>query len=252
VITAGDFGALDRITPGTWIEIYGQDLSTTTREWAAADFNGDRAPTSLDGVRVQIAGRDAFVRFISPRQVNVQVPDGIGTGTAIPVTVTNPNGTSAAAGVLGQQVSPGLLAPALWRVAGATQGQFKQYAFAQAGTEVVGVPAGTIPGVATRPARPGETIVLYGVGFGPVESLNAPGQAIPAGVIARGLSRLVANPVFRFGPTQAELSYAGLAPNFVGLYQFNVIVPAGLASQEYQLIVNVGDQQIGYAIDVRR
>jgi uncharacterized protein (TIGR03437 family) len=30
------------------------------------------------------------------------------------------------------------------------------------------------------------------------------------------------------GGTQAQVSYAGLAPSFVGLYQFNVVVPASL------------------------
>jgi uncharacterized protein (TIGR03437 family) len=29
-----------------------------------------------------------------------------------------------------------------------------------------------------------------------------------------------------FGGTEAQVTYSGLAPNYVGLYQFNVVVPA--------------------------
>ena len=79
--------------------------------------------------------------------------------------------------------------------------------------------AGAIAGVNMRPAKPGETITLYGIGFGPV----SPGTA--AGSIA-AQTNSVTNPVtVQFGSTPAQAQYAGLAPGFVGLYQFNVKVP---------------------------
>src|ERR1022692_405526 len=33
---------LDGVAAGTWITIFGSNLSTTTRSWAAADFNGNK------------------------------------------------------------------------------------------------------------------------------------------------------------------------------------------------------------------
>jgi uncharacterized protein (TIGR03437 family) len=36
-------------------------------------------------------------------------------------------------------------------------------------------------------------------------------------------------PKFYFGGVLAQVSYAGLSPQFIGLYQFNVIVPNGAA-----------------------
>jgi uncharacterized protein (TIGR03437 family) len=251
VVTALEFGGADKITAGSWIEIYGSNLASTTREWAGSDFNGNTAPTSLEGVSVTIGGRAAFVRFVSPTQINVQAPSGIGEGTGIPVVVTNANGSSAPAPILGQAVAPALYAPARFKTGN------KQYPYAQSGTDVVGIPAGLFPGNTTRSARPGETITFYGTGFGPVETIvdqgQAPAQVLP-GQIAPSpptLTRMISNPVFRFGNQQATFSYAGLTPGAVGLYQFNVQVPAGLAPGEYQLIVTVGDQQIGYTIDVR-
>ena len=69
VIFASNFGRFSTITPGTYAEIYGSNLSLTTRGWATSDFTGSHgtvAPTTLDGVSVQIGGQAAFVNYISP------------------------------------------------------------------------------------------------------------------------------------------------------------------------------------------
>ena len=57
---------------------------------------------------------------------------------------------------------PGLLAPASLKIGG------KQYvaAFFADGTYVL--PPNSVPGLTSRDAKPGDTIVLYGIGFGPV------------------------------------------------------------------------------------
>jgi uncharacterized protein (TIGR03437 family) len=109
------------------------------------------------------------------------------------------------------------LAPASFVVGG------KQYVVAQFADGTFVMPPNAIGGIPSRQAKPGETIVIYGVGFGPV--LDANNQNIPAGTIV-GAANKLANPfTLNFGSTAATLSYAGLAPNFVGLYQFNVVVP---------------------------
>jgi uncharacterized protein (TIGR03437 family) len=66
--------------------------------------------------------------------------------------------------------------------------------------------------------------VIYGIGFGPAE--NSAQQLAPVGQISSGLTNLTSNFTASFGQTQASVTYAGLAPNFVGLYQFNITVPA--------------------------
>jgi uncharacterized protein (TIGR03437 family) len=46
------------------------------------------------------------------------------------------------------------------------------------------------------------------------------------------------NPVtFSFGSTNATLAYSGLAGGFVGLYEFYITVPSGLANGDYQFNV---------------
>lgn len=213
VISAGDFGAFSAAAPGTWIEIYGSQLASTTRTWTEADFNGNAAPTSLDGVQVAIGGQPAFVEYVSPGHVNAQVPSNIGTGS-MPLTVTSANVTSAPVNVMVNAVQPGLLAPPSFNIGG------NQYVVAQFADGTYVLPAGSIAGVNSRPAQPGETIVIYGIGFGQVVPNT------PAGQIATGESQLSDSLQVQFAQMPAQVHYAGLAPDAVGLYQFNVVVPA--------------------------
>jgi uncharacterized protein (TIGR03437 family) len=232
IINALAFGGKAAVAPGTWIEIYGTNLATNTREWAGGDFKGSTAPTSLDGVSVTVAGKPAFVRFISSGQVNVQVPDDIGTGP-VPVVVTNGDQASNALIINAQSAVPGILAPASFK-AGDTQ-----YAVAQlSDNSFAGDPA-KIAGT-TRPVKPGETIVLYGIGFGPVT------PAIPAGAIVDKANAITGTVAIRFGQIQASaIPYKGLGPNFVGLYQFNVVVPANVPDGDQPLEVTLDGQPTG-------
>ncbi len=215
-IGAGGFGAFAAIAPATWVEIYGTNLSSTMRGWAGSDFSGVNAPTSLDGVKVTIGGKAAFIDYVSPGQVNAQVPSDVPTGSA-QVIVTNANGASAAYTITVNALQPGLLAPASFLVGG------KQYVVAQFLDGTFVMPLNAIPGVPSRQARPGETIIIYGIGFGPV--LTASNTNIPAGQIVQQANQL-SNPLqMQFGGVLGNLSYFGLAPTFVGLYQFNVVVP---------------------------
>lgn len=227
VISAGDFGGQAGVAPGTWIEIYGQNLAGSTREWGGSDFTGSNAPTQLDGVGVTIGGKAAFIRFISPGQVNVQVPDGTGTGP-VPVVVTNCGGSSAAATVTASATLPGVLAPASFKAGG------KQYVAAQlTDGKFAGDPS--VISVTERPAKPGETITLYGIGFGPVNPASA------AGVIVSGQNQLTGALKVMFGQVQATaIPYQGLSPGFVGLYQINVTVPS---------TVPAGDQALSVTLD---
>jgi uncharacterized protein (TIGR03437 family) len=86
-------------------------------------------------------------------------------------------------------------------------------------------------GVNSRPAKPGDQVYTYGIGFGDVTPTILPG------VIA-GESNTLVNPVtIKFGSTAATVAYQGLTPGSVGLYQFNFTVPPGLANGDYQINV---------------
>jgi len=220
VDSAVNFGGFTSIAPGSWIEIYGSNLAADTRQWATTDFNGVIAPTSLDRTSVTVGGQQAFVDYISPGQVDVQVPSNVVPGQQ-QIIVTTAVGASAPYNITVNPTQPGLWAPPSFVVGG------QQYVGAVFPDTTNGLtyvlPVNAIPGVTSRPAKPGETIVIYGIGFGPVTV--AGGQSVPAGQIAPASSAVATQPQIFFGPTSATLQYAGLTPGLVGLYQFNVVVP---------------------------
>jgi uncharacterized protein (TIGR03437 family) len=220
------------VTGGTWLSIYGSSLSATTREWAGSDFTAGQGPTTLDGVKVNIDGKPAIVRFVSPGQVNVQAPTNLPQSGPVNVEVINANGTSNSAQATVSKSAPVVLAPSSFNVGG------RQYAVALYPDFLTYVGrANLIAGANFRPAKPDDVIILYGIGFG------ATNPAIPAGQIVTQLAPLPEGALkILFGQTPAQIDYAGLAPNYVGLYQFNVKVPN----------VADGDQQVIFELDGQR
>jgi uncharacterized protein (TIGR03437 family) len=227
IISAGAFGGFTSVAPGSWIEIYGSNLAADSRLWSGADFNGVNAPTSLDGTKVTVGGQFAFVSYVSPTQVNVQVPSNVGTGSQ-PIIVSTAAGASAPYTITVNPQQPGLLAPNSFIIGG------KQYiaAFFQDGA--FALPPGAIAGVASRRAQPGDILTLWGIGFGSVTPNT------PAGQLVQQLNTLAASMHILFGQTEATLQYDGLAPSAVGLYQFNVVVPNVAASDTVPLTFTLG------------
>lgn len=212
VLSAGAFGGFASIAPGSWMEIYGTNLANSTLSWADSDFVNGVGPTSLGGVTVSIGGKAAFIDYVSPGQINALVPSDVPTGAAN-VTVTNAGQVSDSFGLIVNPTEAGVLAPASFQVAG------KQYLAALFTDGSFALPANAISGVSSRPAKPGDTLLVYGVGFGPVSG------GLTAGTVVTQANSLTIPVQFLFGTTAATASYYGLAPSFTGLYQFNLVVP---------------------------
>ncbi len=235
VVSVAAFGASSAAAPGSWIEIYGANFAGTSRSWTGGDFKGLSAPTWLDGTTVTIGGQAAAIDYISPGQVNVQVPSQVAAGEQN-LVVTNNAGASEPYPLTIHDTEPGLYSPPQFNIAGRAYAGalFTDYSF-------VLLP-GASPATVTRRARPGDTILLFGVGFGPVL------PDTPSGQLVQG-SNSVATPLqFFFGDVQATTSYAGLAPNQVGLYQFNVLVPGIPASDAVPLTFTLGGKKSTQAL----
>ena len=236
VSAAAAFGGGSSVSPGDWIEIYGMQFAQNSRGWGGADFNGDSAPTTLDGVSVAIGGQSAFVDFISAGQVNAQLPQNLGTGPQ-QLTVTTPMGTSASYQVNVNTVQPGILAPAAFNLGGT---QYAAALFPDGVTFVA--PANSIAGVSSRVAKIGDTVTFYGIGFGAVI------PAIPAGQVARQSSALAMPLTVAIGGIQASVQYAGLVQGQVGLYQFNVVIPAAAAGNSVPVVFTVAGNPIAQTL----
>lgn len=229
VISASAYGGFSAVAPGTWMEIYGTNLANVASQlWTGADFKGNTAPTALGATTVTIGGQLAFIDYVSPTQVNAQVPSNVSPGLQ-PVVVATPGGTSTAYSILVNVTEPGLLAPAVF---GLKAGQYIGAVFPDGVTFVL--PPGSVPGVTSARARPGDTILFYGVGFGTVTPDSAAGQ------IVTQANRLNGNFQVWFNGTPATVSFSGLTGGFLGLYQFNVVVPNVNASDTVPLAFSLG------------
>ena len=235
VVNASVNGAsfLPGIAQNTWISIVGANLAATNRTWKTSDFSGNKLPTSLDGVSVTINGKPAYVYFVSPGQLNVLTPLDATQG---PVQVQTTNGglTSSVATV---QLQP--IAPAFFMAKGVYIA-----ALHSDNVSVVG-PTTLFPNVST-PAKPGETIVMYGTGFGVTN------PAIPSGATVTTASPLVSTPIFTFAGIGAQVIFSGLTQ--AGVYQFNVTVPASApdGDLEVEAIINGVETAPGTFVTVKR
>ncbi len=152
------------IVPNSWITIKGSQLASTTDTWNNAIVNG-ALPTTLDGVNVSVGGKPAYIYFISPTQINALAPNVDAGSTQ--VTVTNGSGTNVTATATVQSAQPAFF---LWG----------DYAVTTHTDNTWAVQSGFFPGVTTKPAKPGETIVLWGTGFGATKPAVPVGVATPS------------------------------------------------------------------------
>jgi uncharacterized protein (TIGR03437 family) len=206
------------IEAGSWVMIKGANFANTNpgRTWTAAETAGGVLPTSLDGVSVTINSKPAFVYYISPTQINVQTASDSFTGSVY--VVVNNNGALSYP-VMAQLQS---VAPAF---------------FTDLGTNYVlasRLPDYSLVGNTSAAAKPGDTIVLWGTGFG---ATNPP---VAACTVVTGTPFTTAPPTVTVGGSQVEVISSLLTAGAAGLYQITVQLPASLptGSQQVQASIN--------------
>lgn len=223
---------LPGISAGSWVAIFGQNLAITPkpgRIWRDWEIISSALPSSLDGASVRINGRLAAVYYVSPEQLNVQAPEDDNLGT-VTVEVTTQGGTTRTTADLRR------FAPALFINSGISLAEGAQCAAAVHADGAIVSPQ--------TPARPRETIMLFGTGCGPSEPRRPAGQVIPPAPLANPFSVRIAN-------MPASAPYGGIVG--AGLCQFNVTVP-GLPDGNHPVVIQVGgmETQPRTVIPVRR
>ena len=223
-----DDSTVGTIQPGEWVSIYGTNLATSTVVWS------QNFPLSLGGTSVTIDGKNAYLWYVSPGQINLQVPDDAVTG-AVPVVVTTANGI-ATADVTLAEFAPAFLLLDGKHVAGIIPRPDGSGANGQGvdSYDILG-PTGTSLGYPTVAAKAGDIVELFGTGFGPTSPAVPAGQAFSGAAATTNAVNLLINNV-RVTPIWAGLSGAGLD-------QINVTIPAGLGTGDVPLVAAVGGVQ---------
>jgi uncharacterized protein (TIGR03437 family) len=232
------------IVPGSWITIKGSKLSSVTDTWDKFIANG-KLPTTVDGVSVKVGGQDAYVYYVSDSQINALVPN-VGTGS-MAVNVTNANGNASMNGN-STAVQPALFlwvnkyAVATHNTPGCTPQPYCTWAVAN----------GTFAGVTTTPAAPGETIILWGTGFGPTNPPAPVGVPVPTDTLYLTTNSVSAT--VNGTPAAVYQNQAFLAPTSAGEYQIIVTIPSNAPDGDLPVVLTVNGAQspTGVSISVHK
>jgi uncharacterized protein (TIGR03437 family) len=203
------------VAPGTIVSIFGSHLADGTA--TAADTP---LPSNLLGTSVTFNGVPAPLFFVSPEQINAQVPFEVpvGEGT-VAVQVQKGPLTSNYQSVPYAESSPGVF----------THNQ------GGVGSAVVLHAESFLPVSILDPARPNDYLAIFATGLGAVQPSIESGSAAPS---VEPLARTVGTPLVTIDGIPAEVIYSGLTPGMVGLYQVNIQVPAGIQSGMQTVEIN--------------
>jgi uncharacterized protein (TIGR03437 family) len=202
------------LQPGSYISIFGTDLSDTTlvESTPSLPLSLGQVSVSFDGGGKSLPGR---FHFISPGQINVQIPWEFQGQSSVQMKVT--------------------LYGYLW-------GSPYTVPLATYSPGIFAVTDGVNNAVlsASNPAKRGGNIVIYANGLGPLNTPQSSGD--PAST-----SQLVgttATPVVTIGGSPTGFQFSGLTPGSVGLYQVNVSVPSDAPTGTQPLKLSVGGQDV--------
>jgi len=218
--------AVNTIQTGEWVSIWGSNLAGTTAVWKG-DFQ-----TTLGGTTVTIDGRQAYLEYVSPTQINVQVPDDSATGT-VQVVVTTAGGSATSTVTLGA-VAPSFLLLDSKHVAGIILRSDGSGAYGGGTYDIIG-PTGSSLGYPTVAAKAGDIVELFATGFGPTNPVVRAGQAYS------GAARTVDAVNVQIGTWNVTPMFAGLSG--AGLVQINVTIAGGVGTGDVPLVATVGGAQ---------
>jgi uncharacterized protein (TIGR03437 family) len=182
------------LAPGCWATIFGKNL-------AAGSVTAQTVPlpTSLGNVSVTIGGVAAPLLYVSPTQINVLIPATvtIPANTVVPVVVSSSSTASAT-----YNIRLTRNAPAIFTRNGNGTGRALVFDAAFSAVDTL---------------KSQDTVILYATGLGPTDASGK-------------LTDLV---TVMIGERAAQVSFAGLAPGFPGIYQLNVVVPVPATDRLY-------------------
>ena len=210
VVNNGTFGGGESLALGDIAALFGDQFTYGDPQQAG----NLPLPTSLGGTQVLVNGAPAPVYYVSPGQINFEIPIDAATADATVQVIRN-----------GQAGNTAYLniKPSVPRF------------ITNGGTyAIMTTPDGTLTGIPSHPVKAGDVVVIYMIGLGPTTPAVPSGTASPANplaVIDATTTQACFGVQSPFSPIPCITpQFVGLTPGFVGLYQVNLAIPQGLAS----------------------
>ena len=231
IVDGASFTAGKAIAPGSWISVFGTNMSDTTQ--GANGVNSafafcslcnvvnqplpmgiDGASFSFDTSSQSLPGR---LNYVSPTQLNIQVPWELAGASATVKSIVNYT-YSAEYTLPLAAYSPGFF---VYGSANDVAALDLSYHLVSSGNPVVR----------------GSYVQLFLNGLGPVTNQPGDGLAAPSNPLAS----TTASPTITIGGQAATtVQFSGLAPGFVSLYQVNVQVPTGISAGAQPITCSIG------------
>jgi uncharacterized protein (TIGR03437 family) len=207
------------VAPGSLANLSGDFTNAATAFSRSAPL-----PTVLGNVEVIVGGQAVPLLYVSPARINFQVP--------------------------GQLETPGQ-ALAEVRVDGTTVGRAQVTTLPGAPGIFSATDRYHRPISAFSPAQRGDSITIWATGHGELSEIVPDGQPAPlnASITTRE------QPIVTIGGINAEVSFSGLAPGLVGVWQIKAVVPANAPAGPWvPLVVRQGltSNTLPIAIRVKR
>jgi trimeric autotransporter adhesin len=204
-VNGATFAAHAPLSPGSIVSLFGQNLGNGTASASTVPL-GD----TLSDATVLMAGNTLPLFFGSNGQINALVSAGINTNTSQQIVLQRDNALSIPISVDVASAEPGVFGYP------ASGDPPQQGAIVNAVTYAVADPA--------APVTAGDVVAIFATGLGAVDQTIPDGAAGPSAPLANTL----VNPTVTIGGQNAGVSFSGLAPGFVGLYQIDAMVPGGI------------------------
>jgi adhesin/invasin len=203
-------------SPAAIMTIFGNNLSDAV--YAAQSYP---LPTTLGPTSVTANGIAAPLYYVSPTQINFEMPSEVPAG-GVSVVVNN----GAETGMYSLKDSSAHIST----LTGVQPGLF-----ITSGNRIDALNADLTPHTAATPIPAGGSVILFLTGQGPVTPTvadGAPAPAMPLSIIDAPVQVVIGGQI-------AQVTYKGLAPGFAGLAQINAIVPSGLTPGDQVVFVTI-------------
>ncbi len=195
------------VAPGSLVSLYGTNLAGAIGSAASTPL-----PANLNGVTVTVNGATVPLVYVSPGQINFQLPFETGAGTSS-ATVTSGCGPST---------------PVTFPVADAAP-----YLFLGSGGDAVVVNQDNTINSESNPAPKGTIVTVYLTGIGPLDKQIDTGAATPPDLYSARLPYKAL-----IGGFDTSVKFLGMTPGFVGLAQANIEIP-NLSPGKYPIVITV-------------
>lgn len=199
------------LTPGMLASLW-PTLGTNMIATGTAAESGIPLPSTLSDTQVLVNGTPAPLFFVSPGQINFQLSNSLASGGTASVQAIRPS-TGQIYGSAEVQLASA--DPALFTYNGSGGGQVAAINF--------------MDGTVNTPSNPvvrGQVIELFGTGLGAVSSPPPDGQPVTSATPGLSAPQILLGASATAFVDPSDITYSGLAPTLVGVWQINLTIPS--------------------------